>query len=198
MPRKYRIEVPGGTFHIGTGAVYEAFAFGDVGDRHDFLELFECVVETYGWRCKTYCLMGTHYHVVAQTPEPNLSRGVQMLNGRYAQRFNGRHGRRGHLFGARFYSVLLETDAHLFAALRYVALNPVRAGLCATPAEWRWSSFRAIAGLEPAPRFLDVDGVLSLFGMRRQAARAAYAQFVEGMPQLDPSLEDHLLKMDGV
>jgi REP element-mobilizing transposase RayT len=155
-------------------------------------------VETYDWLCKSYCLMGTHYHLVVQTPDANLSEGMQLLNGRYAQRFNGRHGRRGHLFGERFYSVHVESDSHLFAALRYVARNPVEAGLCAAPEGWRWSSFRATAGLEPAPRFLDLDGVLGLFGVRRQAARAGFVRLVEDPYWQDVADAAELVRMYGV
>jgi len=198
VARKSRIEVPGGMFHIATRSVYEKFAFGGVGDRSDFLDILSSVIELCGWRLKSYCLMGTHYHLVTQTPAANLSVGMQLLNGRYAQRFNRRHSRRGHLFGERFYSVLIESDSHLFAALRYVARNPVEAGLCAAPADWRWSSFRAIAGVGTAPRFLDVDGVLGLFGVGRHAARAQFARLVENPRAEDLAQEYELVRLDGV
>jgi REP-associated tyrosine transposase len=198
MPRKYRIEVPGGYFHIATRSVYEKFAFGGVGDRTDFLDILNSVIESCGWLLKSYCLLGTHYHLILQTPAANLSVGMQMLNGRYAQRFNWRHGRRGHLFGERFYSVLIESDEHLFNALRYVARNPVEAGLCGAPADWRWSSFRATAGLAAAPRFLDVDGVLALFGVGRHAARAQFARLVEDSRLEDMSDEFPLVRIAGV
>jgi REP element-mobilizing transposase RayT len=188
MSRKLRIEVPNGFFHIATRSVAERRCFGEIADRLDFLELLANVAETSKWLCQSYCLMGNHYHLVVQTPEPTLSSGMQMLNGRYAQQFNRRHeGRKGHLFGSRFYSVLLETDAHLLAALRHVARNPVTAGLCADPADWRWSSYRATIGLASAPRFLDVDHVLDLFGVRRSAARVAFASYVEDWPFTDVS-----------
>jgi REP-associated tyrosine transposase len=198
MPRKYRIEVPGGYFHIATRSVYEKFAFGGVGDRTDFLDILNSVIESCGWLLKSYCLLGTHYHLILQTPAANLSVGMQMLNGRYAQRFNWRHGRRGHLFGERFYSVLIESDEHLFNALRYVARNPIEAGLCGAPADWRWSSFRATAGLAAAPRFLDVDGVLALFGVGRHAARAQFARLVEDSRLEDMSDEFPLVRIAGV
>jgi REP element-mobilizing transposase RayT len=178
--------------------VDERFAFGSQADRSDFLEILASVIELCGWRCMSYCLMGSHYHLVVQTPAANLSVGMQLLNGRYAQRFNWRHGRRGHLFGGRFYSVLVESETHLLAALRYVARNPVEAGLCAHAADWRWSSFRATAGLEWGPRFLDVDGVLDLFGVRRHAAQAQFARFVEGHLPEDPSEKTVLARIDGV
>jgi hypothetical protein len=123
---------------------------------------------------------------------------MQLLNGRYAQRFNWRHARRGHLFGGRFYSVLVESETHLLAALRYVARNPVEAGLCEHAADWRWSSFRATAGLESGPRFLDVKGVLDLFGVGRDAARAQFARLVEGDRPDEPSEGVVLARIDGV
>jgi putative transposase len=198
MPRKYRIQEPGGVFHIATRSVFETFAFRTPDDRLDFLWIFNAVVETFSWLCKSYCLMGNHYHLIVQTPEPNLSEGMQTLNGKYAQRFNRRHGRRGHLFGERFYSVQLETDSHLLAALRYVARNPVEAGMCAAPLDWRWSSCRATAGLESAPGFLDLDGVLGLFGVRRQAARAGFVRLVEDSAWWNGADEAVLVEMDGV
>ncbi len=131
MTRPYRIEEPGGIFHIATRAVDERHAFGTIEDRWSFLGVLNDVVGEYGWLCKSYCLMGSHYHLIVETPRPNLSLGMQRLNGTYAQRFNGRHVRRGHLFGSRFFSVLTDNEHHLLAALRYVARNPVEAGLCA-------------------------------------------------------------------
>jgi putative transposase len=198
VPRSYRYEVPDGTFHIATRAVFERHAFDDVADRWNFIGILAHVIELCGWRCKSYCLMGTHYHLIMQTPFPNLSLGMQYLNGRYAQNFNGRHGRYGHLFSGRFYSVLIETESHLFAALRYVARNPVEAGLCESAADWRWSSFAATAGLEPALRLLDVDGVLSLFSSSREAARAQFVSLVEGSSGTNVSDDVDLVRIDGV
>jgi putative transposase len=198
MPRRHRIENPGGFFHIGTRSVYEKLCFDGIDDRLDFLDIFNTIVELHSWSCKSYCLLGSHYHLVVQTPRTNLSSGMQLLNGKYAQRFNWRHGRHGHLFGGRFWSRQIETDEHLFAALRYVARNPVAAGLCEQPSDWRWSSYRAIAGLARAPGFLDLDSVLKLFSLRRQAARTQYVRLVE-----DPAFEAmcaraDLVRIDGV
>ena len=198
MARKYRFEVPDGTFHIATRAVYQQRAFKEDDDRSDFMSILGEVVDVNGWRCKSYCLMGSHYHLVVQTPAPNLSRGMHLLNGKYAQRFNRRHQRRGHLFGERFFSVLVKTDSHLLSVLRYVARNPVAAGLCETPREWRWSSYRGLVGLESALRLLDLDGVLDLFGQRRTAARAQFARFVEGSTRANASEEYEFAAMDGV
>jgi putative transposase len=120
--------------------------FRGVADRRIFLALLGTVVERFSWQCLTYCLMDNHYHVLVRTPEPNLGAGMQRLNGRYAQDFNRRHRRSGHLWEQRYGSVLLEADAHLAQAIGYIALNPVRAGLCERPEDWPWSAHRALAG----------------------------------------------------
>ena len=198
MARPPRVEEPNGIFHIASRSVFERAVFDGNDDRRDFLKLLSDVVERCGWRCKGYCLMSTHYHLIVQTPEPTLSKGMQLLNGRYAQRFNWRHGRRGHLFSERFLSVLIESDRHLATVLRYVARNPVAAGLCASPGDWRWSSYRSIIGKEPALRLLDVDGVLDLFAPLRQSARAVFAAFVEAEAGLGQSDGVVLGEPDGV
>ena len=128
--------------------------------------------------------MPNHFHVVLETPEPDLSAGMQWLNGRYAQDFNHRYGIDGHLFQGRFYSVEVETDWHLLELSRYLAQNPVNAGLCRRPHEWRWGSYRAVAGLEPPQtrRFLDPGRVLEMFGKTHASARKRFKAFVEDAP----------------
>jgi putative transposase len=122
--------------------------------------------------------MPNHYHAVIETPEENLSAGMQYVNSRYAEWFNRRFGVDGHLFQGRFYSVLVEGDAHLLELSRYLPLNPVRAGLCSRPIEWRWSSYRAVAGFASPPTFLDVERVLGLFARTPVRARGMFQKFV--------------------
>src|SRR6266480_5677520 len=177
MPRSERIDFAGATHHVAALAVDRERVFREPADRRRFLAQLEAIVDCYTWNCGSYCLMGTHFHLIVQTPEPTLSRGVQHLCGSYAQWFNWKYGRRGHLFGRRFGSVHIVTDAHLFEAHRYVALNPVRAGLCARPEFWRWGSFRSLLGFEEPPPFLDVVGTLGLFAPRQAVARAAFSRF---------------------
>src|SRR5205085_11255472 len=111
--------------------------FGDDQDRRMFLGLLGVVLGRLGWRCSSYCLMPNHYHLVAETPQPDLSRGMQELNSRYASGFNWRYGLDGHLFQGRFRSIAVEGEEHFLELARYVVLNPVRAGLCSSPEEWR-------------------------------------------------------------
>jgi hypothetical protein len=122
--------------------------------------------------------MSNHYHIVVETPDANLSKGMRQLNGVYTQRFNRRHTLAGHLFQGRFKGILVERDAYLLELSRYVVLNPVRAGMVAEAAEWPWSSYRAMAGLEPAPCWLETDWLLGQFGPNRGTAQRAYAAFV--------------------
>jgi len=99
------------------------------------------VVRRCRWRVHAYCLMTNHFHLLIETPKPNLSSGMQRLKSDYAAYFNDRHSFVGHLFQQRFGSRLIETERHLEKALRYIAFNPVVAGLCKRPSDWRWSSF---------------------------------------------------------
>jgi putative transposase len=190
-----RPDYPGATHHIAALAVDRAFAFRESADRRRLIAQLNKVVDLYGWRCGSFCLMGTHFHLIVNTPKPTLSRGMQQLCGEYAQWFNWKYGRRGHLFGGRFGSVEILSDEHLFNALRYVALNPVRAGLCRRPESWQWGSFRALTGLEKAPSFLDAAGVLSLFANDPTVAQSAFRDFVETDDDDD---EFPLVRIDGV
>ncbi len=92
--------------------------------------------------------MSNHYHLVIETPEGNLSRGMRQLNGVYTQRYNRRHERVGHLFQGRYKAIVIDKESHLLEVCRYVVLNPVRAGMVKRPEQWRWSSFRATAGID--------------------------------------------------
>jgi putative transposase len=179
MPRIARLVAPGASYHLtarGTGGIA---VFRRDGDRLRFLKLLERVVLRYRWNCLCYCLMTTHYHLVVQTPEDDLARGMHRLNACYAQSFNRFYERFGHLFAERFHSVLIRTDGHLLESIRYVVLNPVRAGICETPQEWPWSSYAATIGLTKAPPFLAVDALLRFFGRDAATATRRLRAFVE-------------------
>jgi hypothetical protein len=122
--------------------------------------------------------MTNHFHLVVQVPLCGLSEGMRLLNGGFARRMNARHGRVGHLFQNRFGAKAIKDDSHLREACRYIVLNPVRAGMCERPEQWRWSSYRACAGLALAPSFLAVDALLGLFARRPRRARKEYRTFV--------------------
>jgi len=122
--------------------------------------------------------MTNHFHLVLQTPQPNLSRGMHWLNTKYASWFNAKHRRSGHLFQGRFKSFLVERETYLAEVLRYVVLNPIRAGMVERPEDYRWSSYRATAGIDDVPDWLDIDAALELFGGEGAIAQARYRSYV--------------------
>ena len=123
--------------------------------------------------------MTNHYHLVVETPQPNLSRGMQHLNGVYTQSFNRRRGRSGHVVQGRFKSIVVEKESYLLELARYIVLNPVRAKMVRSAKDWRWSSYRATAGQVIPPDFLTIDWLLSQFGGHRGKAILAYRDFVK-------------------
>ena len=178
MSRPLRIGYPGALYHLTLRGNARAEIFLDDTDREVFLDVVGSVVERFGWRMHAYCLMGNHYHLLAETPQPNLSRGMRWLNGVYTQRFNRRHERVGHVFQGRFKSILVERDSYLLELARYIVLNPVRAGLASAPGRWRWSSYRATAGEQAGHGWLSVNWILDQFGAGETSTQDRYRQFV--------------------
>lgn len=178
MARPLRIEFPDALYHVTSRGNEQRPIFRDDVDRRMFLTFLGQAVSRFGWSLTAWVLMTNHFHLVIQTPQANLSRGMHWLNSTYAGWFNHRHGRCGHLFQGRFKAFLIEKERYLREVLRYVALNPVRAGLVARPEEYRWSSHRSTAGLEPGDPWLDIDAILALFDTDQQDARRLYEEFV--------------------
>jgi REP element-mobilizing transposase RayT len=178
MARPLRLDFPGAIHHVNARGNGQAAIFLDDYDRERFLTVLARVVKRYEWICHAYCLMGNHHHLLIETPRPSLADGMRQLNGVYAQGFNQRHDRVGHVFGGRFKAVLVERDSHLLRVAAYIVCNPVRAGLCAHPVEWPYASYFATAGIDPVPEFLTVDWLLSQFGTDRRTAQARYRTYV--------------------
>jgi len=178
MARPLRIEYSRAVYHITTrGNAYQDVFLTDA-DRERFLEILEQTVDRFNWLCHAYCLMTNHYHLLIETVDPTLSRGMRQLNGVYTQAFNRRHERVGHVFQGRYKAILVEKEAYLLELSRYIVLNPVRAKMVKKPEEWEWSSYRATAGLSEAPSFLTTDWILSRFAYERRKAQRLYRRFV--------------------
>ena len=179
MARPLRLEHEYALWHVTSRGNERKDIFRDDVDRERFLQILAETVLRFGWRLLSWVLMSNHYHLVIQTPEANLSRGMHWLNARYAQGFNRRHERIGHLFQGRFKGILVDKQSYLQELARYVVLNPVRAGLVDHPAEWRWSSYRETAGLVPCRPWLAADDLREHFGLAPGAAREEYIRFVD-------------------
>lgn len=151
MPIASRAPSTTGVYHVTQRATAGLVLFLDDADRRAFLVFLGRVARRYEWQVLDYCLLTNHFHLVVRTVEPTLSRGMQYLNARHASRFNWRHGRYGHLVQASFRSTPIESEEHLAACHRYIALNPVNAGLCDDPARWCWSAYGGVSDLAPRP-----------------------------------------------
>jgi REP element-mobilizing transposase RayT len=187
MARPLRIEFPGAVYHITSRGNARQAIFTDDEDRGGFLGVLSMVAERFKWLCHAYCLMENHYHILIETPNANLSKGMRELNGVYTQGFNQRYRRVGHLFQGRYKAIIVEKNNYLLSLCRYVVLNPVRVGIIKKPEQWRWSNYKATIGLAKRPSFLTIDWVLSQFGGRKRVAMEKYRRFVmEGIDKESP------------
>jgi putative transposase len=180
MPRRARREFSGGLGHVTTRTVRRLPLFLTESDALAYLDLLDFVTrDVADWSILAYCLMPNHVHLVVNADIDELGHAMHRVNGLYAQRFNREHGFTGHLFQGRYHLKPIVDEAHLPGSLRYVVLNPVRAGLCARPENWRWSSYRATIGLAAVPRFLDLEQALGSIHSDAAKARARFRGFVE-------------------
>jgi REP element-mobilizing transposase RayT len=178
MSRPLRIEYPGACYHVTARGNFGQALFTDIHDAEKFLELLALEIAQHRWRCHSYCLVENHYHLVIETPEPNLGRGMGRLNMRYSQWFGRRHQRTGHLFQGRYKAILFEKDRHLLEICRHVLNNPVRLDMVNQVDLWRWSSYRALAGSTARPEWLTTDVVLTTLDADNTAATSAWCNYV--------------------
>ncbi len=178
MPRLPRDVTPG-IRHVGVSAAGAAPYFLDDVDRATWMRLFVAMISRYGWRCVAVCLLTTHWHAIVETSDSSLARGMHRLVGGYSRRFNDRHGRAGYLVRSRYWSRRKDSPAAVLEAFRYVARNPVAAGLVDRAEDWRWSSYGATVGVSDMFGFVDAAIVLGEFGPTRAAQIRGLRSFVE-------------------
>ncbi len=162
MSRPLRLEFEGAFWHVTSRGNERKDIFREDRDRLLFLSLLAAAVKRFRWRLHEYCLMTNHYHLVIETPFRTLAKGMHWLNSEYARIFNKRYERVGHLFQGRYKGILVDEQNYLDEVRRYTVLNPVRAGMVADPSEYRWSSYRAHAGLELIPEWLYSEWLFDL------------------------------------
>ncbi|HEV8686809.1 MAG TPA: transposase [Gaiellaceae bacterium] len=144
MPRPPRPQFAGAIYHVNTRGNRRAAIYRGDHDRVLFLSRLLHVIDRFEWECHAWCLLTTHYHLLVTTPHPNIARGMQELNSRYAEAFNGQYALTGHVFQGRYHHKLAESEEQLLEQYRYVALQPVRAQICERPTEWPWSSYSGL------------------------------------------------------
>jgi REP element-mobilizing transposase RayT len=186
MARPLRLEFAGALYHVTARGDGREDIYRAEGTRRLFLDVLGGVYRRFHWVVHAYCLMTNHYHLLVETPDANLSKGMRELNGVYTQRFNRTYDRAGHVFQGRYKAILVQKEAYLLELARYVVLNPVRARMVRAPGEWPWSSYRAMIGEVVA---LEVQALFDRLG--EQLA-------VIDLNGLNPSLASTLTETDPV
>jgi REP element-mobilizing transposase RayT len=178
MATKRRMLYPGAIGHVTVHSLDDLWPFEDDLERELCLVRFDLAFRTHRIECHAYVVMSNHFHLCLRMPEGGLPEAMQDVNSWLAKRYNRRRGRRGPVLVAPYHLELIEEQSHLLEVIRYDVLNPVRAGMVADPADYRWSSYRATAGLAPRPRFLATEWTLAQLG-----GPDRYRRFVaEGLP----------------
>ncbi len=187
MARQIRIEYAGALYHVTSRGDRQEDIYLDDEDRSNFLSLLAQVSKDYNWLIHAYCLMDNHYHLLVETPDGNLSKGMRQLNGVYTQITNRYHGKVGHVFQGRYKAVLVQKESYLLELARYIVLNPVRARMVREVKEWPWSSYRKTAGMLSNDAWLTTEWLLSAFSKKRGIAQKKYIEFVtQGKNQPSP------------
>lgn len=186
MARSHRAEFPGAIHHITNRGNCKEKIFINDDIRLCFLQLLYQTIKKYGWQCHSYCLMDNHYHLLIETEDTNLSKGMQELNGKYAQFINKVFNRSGHLFQGRFKSFLVEKDNYMVNVVIYMMLNPVRAGLVNHPQEWPWSNYHALMG--KTKDHFSSSWILEYFSDNVRLARELFKNRIERIIQLEGHL----------
>jgi putative transposase len=187
MARKLRVQYPGAIYHVMNRGDHLEVIFRDSEDPQLFLRTLDEACTRADWQVHSFCLMSNHFHLVIETPRPNLADGMKWLLGTYTSRFNRKHKLFGHLFSGRYKAKPVDASGtgYLKSACDYVHLNPVRAGLL-TPEQplqtYRWSSYPLyFLAPERRPPWLRADRLLGEWGipMDTAAGREQFAIYME-------------------
>lgn len=196
MPRPQRIHYEGAVYHVTSRGNERRKIVSNDADRWLFVRTLAEMIKEHEILCHAWVLMDNHYHLLLETPSANLSSAMKHLNGIYTQKFNRTHHRVGHLFQGRYKDVVVDKNTHLQELCRYIVLNPVRAGMVKETKQWKWSSYRATAGLEKAEPWLEIFWILGQFGKNLRQAQKSYKRFVdEGVNKKDSPWDEAVSRL---
>ncbi len=181
MPRRLRIHLAGGLYHVTLRGNHQQNIFVVDNDRHLLNKIVARAIEKFGARLHAYCWMSNHLHLLLQAGTEPISGPMRQMASEFARAMQVKLETTGHFFERRYHATLVDADSYLLEVLRYIHLNPVRAGLVTAPSQFRWSSHHAYAGARQEP-WVTTDFVLQLFSADRLRAIAAYLRFVESTP----------------
>ena len=190
MARPLRVEYPHALYHVTSRGNGKRRIFLDDTDRIVWLRTLEKAIAAQNLIVHAYCLMDNHFHLLVETPEANLAKGMHYLNAAYTQQFNTRHERVGHLLQGRYKAFLIEKETYFLEVARYIVLNPVRAKLVRSPERWKWSNYKAFIGKAPMPEFISFKETFRYFDKNLSRGKEKYVQFVrEGIRGESPFTE---------
>lgn len=179
MARPLRIEYPGAFYHITSRGNEGRKIYNSDKDKEKFLHYLLNAHQRFGILIHAYCLMDNHYHLLAETPLPNLSRSMQMINSNYTTYYNIKNKRFGHLFQGRYKAILVDKDSYAQVLSRYIHLNPVQSRITSTPDEYLWSSYHYYLHPKNRPEFLRIEFILGYFSNKKDNGQKAFKKFVE-------------------
>ena len=178
MSRPLRIEYPDAWYHVMSRARRGQEVFPAREDYYSFIDLLKVTAEIFNMRIAAYCLMSTHYHLLIQTPDANLSRCMRHINGVYTQRYNKRNGCDGTLFRGRYKSILVDADSYLLEVVRYIHRNPLRAGIIDKLNDYPWSSHKGYMSKAVKWEWLHKNYILDMFSKDKKLQIIAYKRFI--------------------
>jgi putative transposase len=181
MAKGGRIHIPGAVYHVILRGNDHRDIFADDKDRFRLFSILDHAAQRFRFKIHAFCIMTTHFHLELQVVDIPLSKIVQSIALRYAQWFNWRHHKSGHLFQERYKAILVDTDEYLKELAGYIHLNPVRARMVKSPEKYKWSSHLAYLGKMVVP-WLETDYILATFSSSdRKRARLLFKEFVDSM-----------------
>ena len=177
MGRSSRLYIEGGLYHIVTRGNNRKAIFKEDSDYSSFLSTLLQLKQKSSFNLYAYCLMPNHFHLLMDVKSKSTSEVMQRLLTAYTKYFNKKYKKTGHLFQGRYKAIICEKDSYLLELVRYIHLNPYRAGLARKPADWKWSGHKEYLGLSNK-KLIDIGEVLGMFSCDLNQAVMKYSEFV--------------------